>query len=73
MASSSCCLAALALFFLYANVRLNLAAQNAQPPTHSVVLHAARLLDIESGRMLTPAEVLVEGERIWAIEPCCPV
>jgi imidazolonepropionase-like amidohydrolase len=64
MASSRCCLVALPLLFLYASVRLNLAAQNAQPPTHSVVLHAARLLDIESGRILTPAEVLVEGERI---------
>ena len=64
MASSRCCLAALPLLFLYASVRLNLAAQHTQPPTHSVVLHAARLLDIESGRMLTPAEVLVESERI---------
>lgn len=52
------------VLFLYANERLNLAAQNAQPPTHSVVLHAARLLDIESGRILTPGEVLVVGERI---------
>ena len=30
----------------------------------SVVLHAARLLDVESGKLLTPGEVLVEGERI---------
>src|SRR5579862_7006115 len=29
-----------------------------------VVLHAARLLDVESGRLLTPGEVLVQGERI---------
>jgi imidazolonepropionase-like amidohydrolase len=28
------------------------------------VLHAARLLDIESGRILSPGEVLVKGERI---------
>jgi len=28
------------------------------------VLHAARLLDIESGKMITPGEVLVQGERI---------
>jgi imidazolonepropionase-like amidohydrolase len=38
----------------------------AQTPTHPIVLHAARLLDIESGRMVTPGEVLVEGERIIA-------
>jgi imidazolonepropionase-like amidohydrolase len=29
-----------------------------------IVLHAARLLDIESGKVLTPGEVLVESERI---------
>ncbi len=35
-------------------------------PTSSrtTVLHAARLLEIDSGKMLTPGEVLVEGERI---------
>jgi imidazolonepropionase-like amidohydrolase len=32
--------------------------------THKVVLHAARLLDIESGKVLAPGEVLVEGDRI---------
>jgi imidazolonepropionase-like amidohydrolase len=31
---------------------------------HAVVLHAARLLDIESGKMTTPGEVLVQDERI---------
>jgi imidazolonepropionase-like amidohydrolase len=30
----------------------------------TIVLHAAHLLDIESGRLLSPGEVLVEGERI---------
>src|SRR6201998_3797092 len=29
-----------------------------------IVLHAARLLDIETGRISSPGEVLVEGERI---------
>src|SRR4029077_19538648 len=34
-------------------------------PSHSpIVLHAARLLDIETGRISSPGEVLVEGERI---------
>ena len=32
-----------------------------------VVLHAARLLDIETGRISAPGEVLVQGERIAAI------
>src|SRR5260370_17764888 len=31
---------------------------------HAVVLHAARLLDIETGKIITPGEELVEGERI---------
>src|SRR5437764_12412695 len=31
---------------------------------HPIVLHAARLLDIEAGRIAQPGEVLVEGERI---------
>ncbi len=31
---------------------------------HPIVLHAARLLDVKNGRMITPGEVLVEGERI---------
>src|SRR5690349_14290801 len=38
-------------------------AQTSKPP-HAIVLHAARLLDIENGRVVSPAEVLVEGERI---------
>ena len=38
-------------------------AQN-QPPATPIVLHAARLLDIESGKIISPGEVLVQGERI---------
>ncbi len=30
----------------------------------STVLHASRLLDIETGRMLTPGELLIRGDRI---------
>lgn len=32
----------------------------------AIVLHAARLLDVETGRIVTPGEVLVKGERIAA-------
>jgi imidazolonepropionase-like amidohydrolase len=39
---------------------------SAQTQPHVVVLHAARLLDVESGKIVTPGEVLVEGERIVA-------
>ena len=32
--------------------------------SHAIVLHAARLLDIEAGKLIMPGEVLVQGERI---------
>jgi len=38
--------------------------QNTRPTNQSVVLHAARLLDIESGKIVAPGEVLVQGDRI---------
>lgn len=41
-----------------------LAAAGQTSSSPAIVLHAARLLEIESGRMLTPGEVLVQGERI---------
>ena len=37
-----------------------LAAQTARP----MVLHAARMIDVETGRVVAPAEVLVRGDRI---------
>ncbi len=39
-------------------------AQPAPAETRTIVLHAARLLEIETGRILSPGEVLVRGERI---------
>jgi len=41
-------------------------AQLAERP-HIVVLHAARLLDVAGERIVTPGEVLVEGDRITAV------
>src|SRR6266550_6909776 len=32
--------------------------------SHVVVIHAARMLDVAAGRIVTPGEVLVEGDRI---------
>ena len=32
-----------------------------------IVLHAARLLEIETGRMISPGEILIQGERIAAV------
>ena len=39
-------------------------SQPATPSNSSIVLHAARLLEIETGKIVTPGEVLVQGERI---------
>ena len=43
-----------------------LVAQQTGGEHHPVVLHAARLLDVVTGRIVTPGEVLVKGERIVA-------
>jgi imidazolonepropionase-like amidohydrolase len=42
------------------------AAQGTGAPKHVVVLHAARMLDVAGERIVTPGELLVEGERIVA-------
>jgi imidazolonepropionase-like amidohydrolase len=57
---------ALLLGFLLSCTLLSDVLAQSPPPTsrHAVVLHAARLLEIESGKIITPGEVLVEGERI---------
>src|SRR5579863_4109900 len=45
-----------------------LAAQSAQPQVapsqHSIVLHAAHLLDVESGHVTSPGEILIKGDVI---------
>jgi len=53
-------LISLSLLFLAVNV----ASQSQAAPQHPIVLHAARLFDVKTGRMLKPAEILVQGERI---------
>jgi imidazolonepropionase-like amidohydrolase len=54
--------------FLLAFVCCILASSPAQPqPVPSpggIVLHAARMLDIEAGKLIGPVEILVKGERI---------
>ena len=57
--------ATLAGFFVSCLLFSGLLAQSPGPAsTPAVVLHAARLLEIESGKIIMPGEVLVEGERI---------
>lgn len=38
-------------------------AQNKQAP-HPIVLHAANLLDVENGKLISPGELLINGDRI---------
>src|ERR1043166_9394055 len=40
------------------------AGQTVAVVPRSIVLHAARLLDVKNGRIISPGEVLVQGERI---------
>lgn len=42
-------------------------AASQQATESAIVLHAARLLQVDSGKVLEPGEILVEGERIRAI------
>lgn len=54
----------LALLILFLCLVSNGLAQTATSSSRAVVLRASRLLDIENGRIVTPGEVLVQGERI---------
>jgi imidazolonepropionase-like amidohydrolase len=53
------------MFFVTLLILLTLAYAGAQNQnSQAIVLHAARLLEVESGHVLTPGEVLVQGEDI---------
>jgi imidazolonepropionase-like amidohydrolase len=65
MKSKSCVSAALSIQFLAWSFFSPVFAQSAPTASkHAIVLHAARLLDIESGKIIAPGEVLVQEERI---------
>ncbi len=53
---------AITLLLIFASTAVAQAPPPASPA--SVVLHAARLLDIETGKIVTPGEVLVQGQHI---------
>jgi imidazolonepropionase-like amidohydrolase len=57
-------LIALTVCLLFCALLLSAPAQSPSTPAESIVLHAARLLDIEAGRLVTPGEVLVRGQQI---------
>lgn len=49
---------------LLAYLPITYASAQSETSSKPIVLHAARLLDIEAGRMIKPGEVLVRGDRI---------
>ncbi len=57
-------LAFIAVSLLCLTLAGHAAAQSQAAPAHAIVLHAARLLDVKTGRMVKPGEVLVQGDRI---------
>ncbi len=58
-------------FVLTLFLSVSLAAQStqAQPPPsgRAIVLHAARLLDVETGRIIAPGEILILGDSIGEV------
>ncbi len=46
---------------------VNAAGQSQAMPSQPIVLHAARLLDVKTGRTVKPGEILVQGERILEV------
>src|ERR1035437_693891 len=58
-------LARLYVVLLCASGAVVAAAQ--QPAPTPIVLHAARLLQVDTGALLQPGEILVEGDRIRAV------
>ncbi len=55
------------LFVLPVFATASLAATAQQPAAPPIVLHAARLLQVDTGMVLAPGEVLIEGELIRAV------
>jgi len=47
-------------FFLIASA----ISQTSASPSHAVVLHAARLLDVKTAKIVKPGEILIAGDRI---------
>jgi imidazolonepropionase-like amidohydrolase len=52
--------------FAVANAEPSVIAQP-QAAAHAIVLHAAHLLEVDTGRVVTPGEILIQGDRIQAV------
>src|SRR5580692_7161341 len=57
-------LAATVAFLCNTQLHAQTAQPRSAPGAHPIVLHAGRLLDVESGRIITPGEILIEGDVI---------
>jgi imidazolonepropionase-like amidohydrolase len=55
--------------FLWLFTAASICGQEASAPNAVIVLRAARLLDVETGKIVMPGEVLVQGERIAEAGP----
>ncbi|MGA8342440.1 MAG: amidohydrolase family protein [Candidatus Sulfotelmatobacter sp.] len=62
MTNRSSLLVSLCLLLL--TLVMNAEGQSQAAPSHPIVLHAGRLLDVRTGRLVKPGEILVQGERI---------
>jgi imidazolonepropionase-like amidohydrolase len=49
---------------LLTSLFLHAPSQAQSPNAHPIVLHAAHMLDVKNARLISPAEILIEGERI---------
>jgi imidazolonepropionase-like amidohydrolase len=49
--------------------QIGLTGAQTSEPSHAIVLHAARLLDVDNGHIVSPGEVLIIGERITEVGP----
>jgi len=45
-------------------LQIHFAAAQTSQPSHPIVLHAAHLVDVENGKLISPGEVLINGDRI---------
>ncbi|MES2292327.1 MAG: amidohydrolase family protein [Pseudomonadota bacterium] len=61
-----CCFALFGLAISFSSA-LAQGSSASQRPATATVLHAARLFEVETGRMVSPGEILVEGDRITAV------
>ena len=56
-----------ALVLSLQNASAQVGAASAQQQSTPIVLHAARLLQIDTGKVIQPGEILIEGDRIRAV------